>query len=88
MARGGARLSPLSPMAALRSNAIYKGLLRGSRAWMAVGAVVWTPRLLKKVLGRTQKVVATEVLKPGQVLCLEAIAPPTRSERRAARRAR
>jgi hypothetical protein len=75
-------------MAALRSNALYKGLLGGSRGWMAVGALVWMPRLMKKVLGRTEKVVAIEVLKPGQVLCLEAIAPPTRDERRAARRAR
>lgn len=75
-------------MAALRSNALYKGLLGGSRGWMAVGALVWAPRLLKKVLGRSEKVVAIEVLKPGQVLCLEAIAPPTRGARRAARRAR
>jgi hypothetical protein len=88
MARGGARLSPLSPVAALRTNALYKGLLGGSRGWLAVGAVVWAPRLLKKVLGSTHEVVATEELKPGQVLCLEAIPPPTRAERRAARRAR
>jgi hypothetical protein len=75
-------------MSALRSNALYKGVLGGSRGWMAIGALVWAPRLVKKVLGRTQQIVATEVLKPGQVLCLEAIPPPTRSERRAARRSR
>jgi hypothetical protein len=49
---------------------------------------VWAPRLLKRLLGRNEQVVATEVLKPGQVLRLEAIAPQTRAERRVTRRAR
>jgi hypothetical protein len=77
----------LSPVAALRRNGLYKGLLGGSRGWMAVGAVVWAPRLMKKLLGRNEQIVATEVLKPGQAIRLEAIAPPTRRDRRAARRA-
>lgn len=77
----------LSPVAALRRNGLYKGLLGGSRGWMAVGAVVWAPRLMKKLLGRNEQIVATEVLKPGQAIRLEAIAPPTRGDRRAARRA-
>ncbi len=55
---------------------------------MAVGAVVWGPRLVKKSLGRTEKIIFTEELKPGRALRLEAIRPPTRGERRAARRAR
>lgn len=78
----------LSPVAALRRGAIYKGVLGGRRGWVAIGAVVWTPRLLKKALGRTEQVVATEVLEPGQALRLEAIKPLTRSERRSARRTR
>lgn len=78
----------LSPTATLRRGALYKGLLDGRRGWMAVGAVVWGPRLVKKALGRTEQIVAIEVLKPGQALRLEAIKPPTRGERRAARRAR
>jgi hypothetical protein len=77
----------LSPFAVLRRNGLYKGLLGGHRGWMTVGAVVWTPRLLKKLLGRNEQIVATEVLKPGQALRLEAIRPPTRGERRSARRA-
>ena len=36
-----------SPTAALRRNALYKGLFGGSRGWLAVGAVVWGPRLMK-----------------------------------------
>jgi hypothetical protein len=54
---------------------------------MAVGAVVWGGRLIRKAFGRSEQVVATEVLRPGQVLQLEAIAPLSRGERRAARRA-
>jgi hypothetical protein len=53
---------------------------------MAVGAMLWTPRLLKRLLGRNEEVVATEKLKPGQFVRLEAIAPPTRRERKAAAR--
>jgi hypothetical protein len=78
----------LSPTAALRRNALYKGLLGGRRGWMAVGAVVWAPRLMKKALGRTEEVVATERLEPGQAIRIEAIRQPSRNERRAARRAR
>jgi hypothetical protein len=75
-----------SPTAALRTNALYKGLLGGSRGWLAVGAVVWAPRLMKRMLGRTEKVVATEVLQPGRALYLRAIPQETRAQRRAARR--
>ena len=42
--------------------------------------------MMKRALGRTEKVVATEVLKPGQALCIEAIPQETRAQRRAARR--
>ncbi|MEO8264798.1 MAG: hypothetical protein ABI706_04720 [Ilumatobacteraceae bacterium] len=83
-----ARPRLVSPTIALRRNAIYKGLLGGQRGWLAIGAVVWAPRLLKKALGRTEQVVATERLEPGQALRIEAIKRPTRAEDRARRRAR
>lgn len=83
-----ARSRLLSPTVALRRNAIYKGLLGGQRGWLAIGAVVWAPRLLKRILGRTEQLVATERLEPGQVLRIEAIKRPTRAEDRARRRAR
>ena len=82
------RARVLSPTAALRRNALYKGLFGGQRGWMAVGVVVWGPRLLKKALGRSEQVIATERLEPGQALRIEAIEAPTRSDRREARRAR
>ncbi|MEP7202558.1 MAG: hypothetical protein ABI894_08115 [Ilumatobacteraceae bacterium] len=77
----------LSPIAAFRRNALYKGLLGGSRGWLAVGAFVWGPRLLKRLLGRTEQFVAKEVLKPGQTICIAAIEPQSRAQRRAARKA-
>jgi hypothetical protein len=82
------RTRALSPTAALRRNALTKGLFGGSRGWMAVGVAVYGPRLMKKALGRSEQVVATERLEPGQAIRIEAIKAPTRSERRAARRAR
>ncbi len=82
------RPSLLSPFAYLRRSAIYKGLFGGSRGWMVVGALLWGPRLIKRVLGKTEVVVATEVLKPGQALRLETIPPPTRQQRKAARAAK
>ena len=83
-----ARARILSPTVALRRNAVYKGLLGGSRLWMAVGAAVWAPRFFKRVLGRVPEFVAREVLEPGQTVCIEAIPPPTAAERDGARRAR
>ncbi|MEY2554812.1 MAG: hypothetical protein QOC57_2672 [Ilumatobacteraceae bacterium] len=81
-----ARARILSPTVALRRNAIFKGLLGGSRGWMAVGAIVWAPRFYKRVMGRVPEFVAREVLQPGQTVCITAIPPP--AGRREARRAR
>ena len=71
----------------LRRSALYKGVFGGSRGWLAVGAVLWGPRLLKRLMGKNEEVIATEKLVAGQFVRLEAIRPPTRRERKAARRA-
>lgn len=41
---------------------------------------------MKRALGHTEKVVAKEMLKPGQTLCIVTIPQETREQRRAARR--
>ena len=82
------RPSLFSPIALARRSALYKGLLGGNRGWMAVGVVVWGPRLLKKAMGRTEQVLATEKMVAGDTMTLYAIPPPTRKERKAARRVR
>ncbi len=77
----------LSPTLYLRHSALYKGVLGGSRGWMAVGAVLWAPKLIKRFLGKNEEIIATEKLVAGQSLRLEAIGPPTRKQRKAAERA-
>jgi hypothetical protein len=44
-------------------------------------------RVIWRAVGRRPEVVATDRLKPGQSLSITAIAPPTRRQRKAARRA-
>jgi len=77
-----------SPWPVLRRDAIVKGLVGGNRLWMALGALVWGPVLMRKVFGRNVEIVSMDVLKPGQALRIEALRAPTKAERRAARRAR
>jgi hypothetical protein len=77
------RPSLFSPALFLRRNALHKGLLGGDRGWMLIGALVWGPRLLKRVMGRTEQVVATEKLVAGEFVRLEVFAAPTRRQRKA-----
>jgi hypothetical protein len=82
------RSTLLSPTALLRRNALYKGAFGGSRGWMAVGVIVWGPRLARKYFGKHEEVIAVEKLKAGQFVRLESIAPPTRRQRKAIKRAK
>jgi hypothetical protein len=82
---GIARL--LRPSVLLRRNALYRGLLGGSRGWLAIGALLWGKGLLKKLLGKDEQVLAVEKLKAGQGIRIDAIRPDTRRQRRAVRRA-
>ncbi len=82
------RSSLLSPTALLRRNALYKGAFGGSRGWMAVGVVLWGPRIARKYLGKQEDVIAVEKLTAGQVVCIESITPPTRTQRKAIKRAK
>jgi hypothetical protein len=78
----------LSPTAFLRRSALYKGLFGGNRGWLAVGAVMWGPRVLSRLFGKREEIVATEKLTAGQFVRLEAVRAPTRRERKALRRAK
>jgi hypothetical protein len=86
--RRGAMVGYVSPWAYARRAAVYKGFIRGRRGWLVVGLVLWTPRIVKRVLGRHPELVATEVLQPGQFVRLESIPPLSRRERKALKRAR
>lgn len=77
-----------SPTAQARRLAVRRGLVGGDRVWIVIGAIVWGGRLLRRTFGRVETIAATEILKPGQFVRIEAIGPPTRKERKAQRRAR
>lgn len=86
MARASTRkTSWLSPIAIVRRNGLYKGLLGGQRGWLIAGSVVFVFGRLRRFFGKQPELVATEVLKPGQAIRLEAIKPLTRRERKALR---
>lgn len=78
----------LRPTAILRRNAIYRGLLGGSRGWLAIGAVLLGGRALKRAAGSVPEDLGTERLEPGQTVCIDALAPLSRREKAALRRAR
>jgi hypothetical protein len=78
--------SILSPTGYLRYHAVRKGVWGGSRAWMIIGVVVYAPRLVRRLGGRSEEVIATERLLPGQFVRIEALRNPTRAERKAAKR--
>ena len=64
-----------SPVSSLRSIAVRRGLLGGSRSWMIVAGVLWGARILRRASSRRPEVVALESLKPGQTLQVTAIDP-------------
>jgi hypothetical protein len=77
----------LSPSVFIRRSGFYKGVLGGSKGWLAVFALFWGSRKLKTTFGRSEEVAATEVLKPGEFVTIRAITPPKRRERKAAKAA-
>jgi hypothetical protein len=80
------RRRALSPSALIRSRAIHRGILGSSPLWRAVAVVVFGRRFLKRILGKNAEDLGTEKLEAGQFVRIEAIAPPTRRERRGAHR--
>ncbi|MFM8381005.1 MAG: hypothetical protein ACKOA6_03275 [Actinomycetota bacterium] len=72
-----------------RTRGFRDGVLSGRRGWLAVGVLVWTGRLVKKLLSRPAQLVAVERLEPGQSLTVSALDPEngvTRTSRGTRRR--
>lgn len=59
----------------LSTRGFRDGLLRGRSLWTALGVVIWSARLLKKMATRKPQVVAREVLRPGQSITISALSP-------------
>ncbi|HEY8093534.1 MAG TPA: hypothetical protein VID93_07110 [Acidimicrobiales bacterium] len=60
---------------------------RQNSVWAGMAGTFLMLRVIWRAVGRRPEVVATDRLKPGQSLSITAIAPPTRRQRKAARRA-
>jgi hypothetical protein len=73
----------LKPSVILRRNALYKGLLGGSRGWLAIGAVLWGRGLLKRTMGKQPQLLTVEKLEPGQGLRIDTFEPDSGRRRRA-----
>jgi hypothetical protein len=71
----------------VRRNATYKGLLGGSRGWLAVFGALGAVRFFGKYVGRDVQHVSTEKLLPGQSMTITALAAASRAERSSAKRA-
>lgn len=71
----------------MRNAALYRGLLGGSKPWMAVFVFYALGRVRRAVFGRTPQSVAIEVLAPGQTVSITALEPPPRGRRARRRRA-
>jgi hypothetical protein len=74
-------------MRLVRRNATYKGLLGGSRGWLAIFGLLGAARFFGKYVGRNVQHVTTEKLLPGQSMTITALATPTRAQRFSAARA-
>ncbi len=77
----------MSSLDLLRRRAFNKGVLGGSRVWMAVGAALWTARALRWAVRSSPERVFRGDLRPGETLVISSRpAPPTRRQRRRRRR--
>lgn len=55
------------PLGYVRRQAIRRGVMGGSRAWLILGAVAWGFRLFRRVAStRRLRAVLTEELRPGE----------------------
>jgi hypothetical protein len=75
-----------SPGRFFRYQVATRGLYGDSRGWRAAWYAVTIGGLVRRTFGKHAEVAAVEVLKPGERVSLRTIAPPTRKERRAAKR--
>jgi len=62
-----------APITGLRSVAVRRGVLGGSRGWMVVAGVLWGLNVLRKASSRRPQVVSVERLRPGQTLQVTAL---------------
>ena len=67
----------------LRTRSLKEGLLRGRRGWFAIGAVLWTIRLVRRISSRSPQIVSKETLRVGESVSISSLEREGRSKRRA-----
>jgi hypothetical protein len=79
--------SRFNPFYRARRAAYFRGIHGGSPTWAYVLLGINLLDRARKATRKRPELVAREVLKPGQSVSFRTIVPPTRSERKAAKRA-
>ncbi len=67
----------------LRTRSLKEGLLRGRRGWFAIGVVLWTVRLVRRISSRSPQIVSKEILRAGETVSISSLEREGRSKRRA-----
>lgn len=88
MARRFGLIGVMRPSTYLREQALTKGVFGGRKSWMVIAVFAYSPRLLRRLFGRQEVVVAREPLRSGQILRLQGLGDLTKAERKAIRKAR
>lgn len=70
----------------LRRNGLFKGLLGGSRGWLAIFGLLQAQKFIGKYVGRDEQKLTLDMLKPGQSMTITAIPAPNRRQRKQAKR--
>jgi len=67
----------------LRTRSLKEGLIRGRRGWFAIGVVLWTVRLVRRISSRPPQIVSKEILRAGESVSISSLEREGRSKRRA-----
>jgi hypothetical protein len=67
----------------LRNRSLKEGLVRGRRGWFAIGVVLWTVRLVRRISSRSPQIVSKEILRAGETVSISSLEREGRSKRRA-----
>ncbi len=67
----------------LRARSLKEGLVRGRRGWFAIGVVLWTARLVRRMSSRSPQLVSKEILRAGESVSISSLEREGRSKRRA-----
>jgi hypothetical protein len=88
VARRFGLIGVIKPSTYIREQALTRGVLGGSKSFMVIAVFAFAPRLLRRLFGRSEVLVAREPMKSGQILRIEALGDLSKAERKAIRKAK